>query len=521
MRLRIILLILIGIFLYIPSLFGPFIWDDEDFIYANQYVKECRVDKFFDDSVTAGRGKVSNYYRPIQLTVYCVTNTVFGENPFWFHFVNILVHIGAAITVFIFLNKLTANRSPLTALFISIIFLIHPVQTEAVSYISGLSDPLYVLFGFLSLIFFLRKKTLFSLIFFSLSLLSKETGIVFFGIISLLSVIPAEAGIYLNRPRIKSGMTMLVPYLIVVSVYLLFHFTTINHADMKTAWGANSLYANSLMIRLATFIQNLPTYFSLLIFPKDLFMERDYTVDVATSFLPQILIFLGTNAAFLSLLFKIIKRPGDRVGLLFFYSSFWISFIPYSGAVLINGIFYEHFLYLPMIWFFGFWVFFIYLVIPAREPGCRIYLYRFRVKSGMTILVTVFLILLSLRNLSRQLDWTDSVRFYKQTLAHAPKSVRINNGLAMAYAEKGENDKALEQYKKTIVMSPNVPNLYHNLANLYSNAGDYTKAEENYLKAIEVDPNFFYSVQSLYNLYKRTNQKERLDEFVKKYKMGY
>lgn len=489
-----LILLVVGFLLYLPSLFGPFLWDDEDFVYANQYVKEFRIDKFFTDSQTAGRGKLSNYYRPIPQIAYATTHAIFGFNPFWFHLLNVAVHIGAACAIFYFFKLLLGEQgarfqfsraqpdpaeggsrarenesSSRIALLISLVFLIHPVQTEAVSYISGLSDPLFVLFGFLSLIFFLKNKIWWSLSFFALCLLSKETGLVFLPLIVLLN--PKRS----------------IPSLLTAICYLWYHFTFINSFDIKAAWG-NNPYANSIIVRLLTFIQNLFLYVQLLIFPKDLFMERDFTIPIQTNFLNvYFLVFILFNSIF----FFLIRK--SKI-LLFCFFAFYISFIPYMGIVLINGIFYEHFLYLPLVFFFAFW---IILATHARTLLAKaVPKTQFGNRPALLVLL-VLLVLLSLRTLSREFDWNDSIRFYSQTLKHAPKSIRIINGLGMAYAEKGDFDSALRQYSFGIRVNPKVPNLYHNLANIYAAEGKIDLAEKNYLKALEVDPNFFYSKQAL------------------------
>ena len=52
-----IILIIIGFLAYLPSFFGGFVWDDEDFVYANTYVKEFQINKFWSENAIAGRGK--------------------------------------------------------------------------------------------------------------------------------------------------------------------------------------------------------------------------------------------------------------------------------------------------------------------------------------------------------------------------------------------------------------------------------------------------------------------------------
>lgn len=478
----IVLLLLIGFFAYLPSLFGPFIWDDEDFVFANTYVREFRLDKFFTAQAIEGRGKQSNYYRPIQLSIYSTIYKVVGPNPLVFHAVSIIAHFAAATVIFLLFFQL--SRSYLQAFLISVIFLVHPVQTEAVSYISGFSDSLFVLFGILSLLLYRQKRTAaysLSAVFFLLSLLSKETGIVFLGIIVALHFIEFR----------RHSLIRLLPFFMLAAVYLWFHFTFINVSPLESTW-ANSVYAHSIFTRVFTFIQNLWLYFSLLVFPKELFMERDFTVSVISSpFTWQVLAVVLLNVLAITLLY--FRRNSKYFQLMLLsYGCFYTAFAPYTGIFLINGIFYEHFLYLPLVFFFSF---FIFSVNSFKKPAI--------------IIMVVIIVAFALRSYMRQWEWIDSVRFYSQTLEHAPNSVRVRNGLAIAYAEKGEYDQAIKEYKLAIQEDPTVPNMYHNLANVYLAQEKYQEAEKLYLQAIKVDPHFYYSYQSLISLYQKTDQIEK------------
>ncbi len=94
------LLAILGFFIYFPSLFGGLLFDDEDLIYANAYVKTFAIGKFFTENSIAGRGKISNYYRPIQLILYALVYKIFGLSPFAYHLLNIIFHITASIFAF-------------------------------------------------------------------------------------------------------------------------------------------------------------------------------------------------------------------------------------------------------------------------------------------------------------------------------------------------------------------------------------------------------------------------------------
>ncbi len=489
-----LLLVVIGFFLYVPSLFGGFMWDDEDFVYENQFVKNFRIDKFVTSDAIAGRGKVSNYYRPVQLTIYSTTHALFGFSPFPFHLMNVIVHTGAATAVFLFFALFSGQL--LISFLIALFFLMHPVQTEAVSYISGLSDPLVALFGFTSLIFFLKREKRpsfywLSIFFFILTLLSKETGVVFTGLITLLWLLFDK----------KKKLTVLFPFFLMTGIYLLFHITVINRQDMTLVWG-NSVYATSIVARLLTFIQNLFTYGGLLIFPKDLFMERDFTVSLQTNPLnPSLILFVIINGIILGALWKIRHQIQRFRLLLFSYLGFFITFAPFSGIMLINGIFYEHFLYLPLIFFFSGMLF----ALPRLSPKIII------------AIAGCILVLFAGRTILRQMEWIDAIKFYRQTLEHAPQSIRVRNNLGMAYATSGDINAAIGEYTEALKLNNRIPNLYHNLGNAYLTKGDAATAEQQFQKAIEVDPGFIFSYRALLELYQQTGQRDKFTKLLEEY----
>jgi tetratricopeptide (TPR) repeat protein len=484
----------LGVLTYFPSLNASFLWDDHDFITQNQYVKEARIDKFFTAQPLEGAGKVSNYYRPVQFTFYAIIYRIFGPNPLAFHALSISIHILASIALYYFLTRLTVSHSHrltlspsqrLTCLAVSLLFLIHPVQTEAVSYVSGLSDPLVALFGFTTIYLFLKQKYTLSMFFFILTLLSKESGVIFLGILLLLTVSPSHRLTLSPSQR----LTIFFPYAILTLLYLLYH-KTIEVIDMATVFG-NSPYTNSVFVRLATFLSILPQYIGILLFPKDLFYDRDFSVNILTTpwHLPSFI------ALFILItVFMIIHK--NRLSLFAFFC-FLFSLLPFCGLVLINGIMYEHFLYLAVPFFF------LYLFESFKT---------YTSSKTFFVLFTVFCFLFIARSWMRQMDWQDPIRFYKQTLTHVPNSFRVLNNLGLEYLKLGEYDLAIQTFEKALSYNPSLPNPFHNIGTIYMKQKNYKKAEEYFYKALQKDPDFGYSYASLVELYQQTNNMEKVKE---------
>ncbi|MEK7079316.1 MAG: tetratricopeptide repeat protein [Patescibacteria group bacterium] len=504
-----IILIIIGFLAYLPSFFGGFVWDDEDFVYANTYVKEFQINKFWSENAIAGRGKNSNYYRPIQFSMYALIYKIAGPSPIAFHAVGIVLHIITAIMVIIVITAITNSSfiGFLTALF----FLIHPLQTESISYMSGHSDPLYAVFFLLSIFFFLKRNErmfykILSVVFFILSLLSKELALILLGIIILVFLFDIKHSHFERSEKssdqrernikhasldfsvttfLRNDILLISLYALIALLYLISRFTFLKFSDIALFWKGNP-YGEHFITRLATFFQNFFTYLGLLIYPKNLFMERDFTVNIVTSLWNMwTFLFLVLNMMVLMVFLK--SRNNISVRLFFlFWVAFLISLLPYTGVFLLNGIFYEHYMYLPQVFFWG-------GVFSLTHKLLK------RLKV-LILLMIVSVLLLLVRSYARQWEWIDSERFYRQTLSYAPKSVRIMNGLGMSLAEKGNCEEAIQVYKQASILSPRTPNVYHNIANCYLSMQKPDDAEKYYLKALEVDPSFSFSCVSLKNM---------------------
>lgn len=326
------------------GLTGKFLWDDEDFVYKNIFVRNISLFPYsLDKNLITGAGKVSDYYRPLLLLSFAIDWQIWQGNPFGFHLTNIIFHAAATVFVFILLTKIFHNRlvSFLTAGF----FALHPVQTEAVTYISGRGDPLAATFLLGSFILYLQSTQrrsqsyvyLLSLAAFAASLLARETALI--GPLLLGLIEPYRQNRSLNRKALGKISGRLWPYFAIAAGYFLLRFTKLNFANILNFYNEDNLYTRHLAIRLYTFAEVLITYFKLLIFPKDLYMER--TVPIITHFWaqPVVLVLL-----FLSIYLLISYRWRRQYPMLFFaFGWFLICLLPTSGIIPINGIIYEHF----------------------------------------------------------------------------------------------------------------------------------------------------------------------------------
>lgn len=491
------LLIITGYVVFINSLGNQMFWDDLDNITNNRYVHDLAFfPNYFSENLLAGSSLGSNYWRPAMLTVWALEYALWGNFSAGFRFINISLHISSAILIYFLLNKLF--KKPAISLIISMIFLVHPLQTEAITYISGISDPLSTLFMISGLLFGLTAVSkefgirplllLFSALSFVLALMTRETTLIILPSLLVLSLF-----FYLDK-RINFRQIFLIifrviwPYLLIGTIYFLLRASVLNFGGTFNLYETQNEYTQSILLRFLTFLRVLSEYVLLLIYPHDLHMER--TVLIARSILePGVLVGFGLLLGMILTGFLTLRKFS-----VISFGIFWflVTLFPISNILIpVNSIMYEHWLYLPMIGFFLSLIYGLYLIYLRLPKVLPLFL-------GVLILYISFL---SVKTMVRNTEWADPIKFYNQVLRYSPDSLRVLNNLGMSYAETGDNQNAIKTYGKAITIDPKNSVPYHNLGNSYKALKQFDLAITNFEKAIELQPNFVFSYNSMTDLY--------------------
>lgn len=476
-----------GIFLYLNTLENQLFWDDEDSILNNAYVHDLQfVPNFFTENLIAGSGLGSNYWRPVLLLVFSAEWHLWRENPIGYHLVNMLFHAANGILVFVFLSRLLKRKS--LPFIVALVFLVHPLQTEAVTYVSGLGDPLSACFLLLSLIVYLQWRTkprftslpfFLSAIFFSLALMSKEITIVLPGLLLAVEFFfPQEMR---ARQQIAASAKRIAPFAVLAAAYILLRATLLNFGGTFNLYQEQNAFTSSILLRVFTFFESLATYVRLLLVPTHLHMER--SMEPAVSFV-SIPVLLGA-LLFIGLLWAaLVAWRRKEYVIPFGIAWFFIALLPMSNIFIpVNGLLYEHWMYVPMVGFF----------LAVARGGELLAGRRKELSSIALAFFALSLVFFSFQTVERNREWSDSVTFYTQTLAYAPASYRVINNLAMAHEERGDYFNAERFYRKALTLDPKNPVAMHNLGNLYRDAGDPAMARQWYLAAIGNDTEFIFS----------------------------
>lgn len=179
-----LLIAILGFIIFFKVFSNGFVDDDQTQIVNNPLVYSItNIPRIFQGSTyydPITHKLYGQYYRPLMLTFYTTIISIFGMKAFFLHFFQVMLYIINTYLVYLLFRRFF---SEILAVILAILFLVHPINSEVVAYISDAQDVLYFFFGMLALTVMLYKKNntgmLLSCIFLLLSLLSKETGILF------------------------------------------------------------------------------------------------------------------------------------------------------------------------------------------------------------------------------------------------------------------------------------------------------------------------------------------------------
>ncbi len=433
---HIILIVLVGFAVYAGGVSGKFIWDDETLIRNNSYIRDLsNADLFFKGRISSSpNSKGYSFYRPLQMISYALDYRFWKLNPGGYHLTNIFLHIIAALCLFWFLNVLYRDR--VLSIFAALFFIVHPVHSEAVSYISGRSDLLAAAFLLLSLVFYLKNNIVLVVVAYIASLLSRETALV------LPFLLSAYHFIKKTRPNVK----LLLPVAGISFAYILLRLTFLR--GLLTS----SVSPTDFFGRIPGFFAALSGYLRVLLVPLRLHMEYG---DRQFGFM-DIRVLSGI-VIFAALCFLIFKRKRNR-DISFLLSWFLIGLLPVSNLYPVSAYMAEHWLYFPSMGLFI--IAGKYFADFYRTKNLRKYAFAF------IVLLLIFSSYLTMRQDSY---WKEPIVFYERTLRYSPDNWKIYNNLGIEYYKEGYIHKSINAFEKSIRINPDYEGSRRNLEKALKN----------------------------------------------------
>lgn len=488
---RIALIATFGISARLPALQGQLLWDDTHLVGENPFIRspllilETFRHYLFPDAL-------GGHYRPVQTVSYIFDYLIWNGESYGFHLSNVLWHVTGGCLLYKLLQKLvggigetlpsgnasgasaeSATILDAAAFLAALLWVVHPVHSAAIDYISGRADSLACVFGCGGWLLYLRgreiarplfRRTTYSLAALSalLAVCSRESGFLW------LFLFLFHLFVFERRAMLRTKLLVLAYCIALTGVYAGLRQLPARSSAIEPTSSQPDSKPVVLMLRA------LGDYGQLMVWPANLHMER--TINESddardgngwrNAIPTEYLAFAGV--IFGGILVYGAFRPGAAQTVRVFGASwFLLAYLPTSNLIDLNATVAEHWLYLPSIGFFVFVV------------GCALELPR-RTWKLATVAACIAIVGLSVRSFIRSSDWVTPETFYRRTLTAGGSSVRMAVNLATIYSQRGENARAESILRKVLHVDPSYLVARNNLGSVLSAQGKVAEAEKMY-----------------------------------------
>ncbi|MFA5040680.1 MAG: hypothetical protein WC464_03495 [Bdellovibrionales bacterium] len=442
---------------------NTFLFDDIAMIRLNAHLRGWEhIGDLLTGTTSSGANIPGGFYRPAQMLLYLFAFNLGGGDVFAFHLLNLSLHIANACLVYKLGTRLGFNARGV--FWAALAWGVHPIHTEAISYMSGTADPLYVFFCLSALLVLLPdfslRKIFLIIPLFLFGLLSKETAVVLPALVMacLFYVSPDRLSV---RTYLRTWPLWIIAILFTYWRWNAEGFTSPDSSasfyNRLSGFDATKAYAEQPLHRFFTFLATLPSYLRLLIWPNDLHMERSFPIYTNFWYWPVIggtVMVIAAASHIVRSLY--LKRPlAVSFGLLWFAA----AHAPQTGLfVLMNALLLEHWMYLPSIGLF----------LGAGEALTSSLKNKPRAVPIIASATALALcIALSVATYNQNKVWRDHLSFYPHILSYEPTAARAHSNLAIYYLNNGKYDDAIEHLDQSIASVDAYAEARYNLASAY------------------------------------------------------
>jgi len=469
-----IIIAIMGFSVFFVGLTNPFIGDDLTQIVSNPVVHSIsNISRFFEGGTFYnGQGfgpqLYGAYFRPLMTTTYSLLYSLFGPRPLYFHLFQLLLYIGSAIILYLFFRY---SFKPVLALTLSIIFLVHPLNSQVAFAIPAMQDALFFFFGILALYLLLRLKSIKSLILVSIclliSLLSKETGVLFIAI-CLIYLFLFE---YRKRLYAFIGIVALP---IALWLTLKIHAIGLLGANPHNA-PIDSLSLSSRLLTAPSIVLSCITKF---IFPWKLasaYYWTNPTFSLRHVLIP-LLIDIAVLAIFVYFAFIIYRQDAKKTQFytyIFFFGWLSLGMLTTLQIIPLDMTTCDSWFYFPMAGLLGM------LGIILTN-----YKHHFRAR-WLILLAITWIVILSVTTIFRGFEWRSVISLAENNIAVSESDDYVAyDNTAINYYNQKDYTHAEIYAKKSIAIFPD-SNSYYTLGHIYEMLGDYPDAVKAYTAGLK------------------------------------
>lgn len=460
-----------ALFIYLPTLKFPFQFDDFITIINNVGLND------FEDVKDLGKLLNPNY-RTVSFFSWSLS-FLFGEhNPIYYRLPSLLLHLINGFLFLVLIQKIETVRNykiSFPSKFFGVgLFLLHPIQTQAVIYISQQSTLLAAFFFLILIIGYFNFRGSFD----NSTIVGKGLRLIFLAIIFLLGI--------------KSKQNVATAIFIIPLIELAFfrnykHFNFIFSSLIASSVIAGSVYfflgnrtsevlGISRLDYLQTQIIVIGYYLKLIFIPIGQSIDHDILIK---SQLSNFNFWLSLLLHISILVFAFAKRKNKTIlfGVLFFYFASCLE----SSIFPIRDAMFEHRMYFPII---GLIVVFVSLTDKINQ------------KAGV-IIFPLIVALLFLTSINRTKVWAKDKFLWENVVENYPENARAYANLGFIYYNQNKIDSAQTLFQKAISLKPDHYESLNNLGLIHISKGEYQVAIHYLNKSIALNPANEFALNNL------------------------
>jgi len=441
---EVICLVLVTLILYSATIDHSFHLDDAPNIWSNPFIQLSSLS--FDNLVTAGFKSV-NAKRPVANISFALNYYFHGLDVRGYHVVNIIIHLLAGIMLYYFVKKTLCiplvrgkfGEAKFIPFFTALIWIVHPVHTQSVTYIVQRMNSMAVMFFIMAMLFYVKarltpEKTK-KILLFSFSLIA---SIFAFGSKQNTATLPLFILLYewyfFQDLRLKFSRKQLFWIAAIGCLFVLVLFLFLGGSPINRLFPSYEGRPFSMAERVLTQPRVVLLYILLIFYPAPSLLNLDYDFPLSYSLLSPSTTLLSILVLVVLLGVAIYTARNKR---LYSFCILWfMGNLVIESSTIPLEIIYEHRTYLPSMMV-------ILLVVLLLHQAIN-------KKRVLIVFLTAVAILFSYWTYERNKIWQDELTLWADCQKKSPNKARPNLNLGLAYFEKNRPDEAIPFLKKAL-----------------------------------------------------------------------
>jgi tetratricopeptide (TPR) repeat protein len=496
---------LLGLLLYSNTFQVPFYLDDFDSIVKNPTIRGFSY--FTDPTKTESPGFYNIYHlfrmRPVGYFSFALNHKFHGLEVAGYHALNLAIHVLNSLLLYLLVtltlrtpvmsgSKL-GEYSSLIALFSGLLFLTHPVQTQAVTYITQRFASLATMFYLITMVSYIKSRLSIKrsqrIMLYALSLLS---ALLAMKTKEISFTLPLAAALYefsFFRDTLRRRLPYLIPLLLAMAVIPLEEMRMQGSSWTAILQTGRTEAGISRWEYLFAQPRVMATYIRLLFLPVGQNLDYDYPLHGSFPDPGVVSSFLLLPAAFAFIIHLYLRSRVSEAGLrlaAFGGAFFFLTLSVESSIIPLDDLIFEHRVYLPSAGFITAFVVLSFTVAGRARQG-----------RPLAAALVVLTLVLSTASYARNTLWKEEVRLWEDVVKKSPGKARAHNNLGLSHAAEGDTEKAIRQYLTALRLDPEDETAHNSLGSAYISLGRTEEAMAEFRRALVLAPEY---AEAHYNL---------------------